>query len=137
MEMSLTTCRESLTVSLPVFSTDAVTYVQLDPKSGDLSSLHLHHKSLTVPPPVKIYRTVINDFDELFLHYDSQLSSSIKKAGNMIEQIEETTVSSYLVYIAFAALALSVVSLIVFYVVCRSVSSGVLVIAPPVSFQNH
>ena len=77
MEMSLTTCPESLTVSLPVFSTGAVTYVQWDPKSGDLSSLHLHHKSLTVPPPVKINRTVINDFDELFLHYDSQLSSSI------------------------------------------------------------
>ena len=54
---------------------------------------------------------------------------------NMIEQIEETTVSSYLVYIAFAALALSVVNLIVFCVV--AVSSGVLAITLPMSFHHR
>ena len=59
---------------------------------------------------------MINDFDELFQHYDNQLSSTLKNADSMIEQIEETTVSSYVAYIAFAAIALSVVNLIVFCV---------------------
>ena len=77
--------------------------------------------SPTIPPPVKINRTVINDFDELFQHYDNQLSSTLKNADSMIEQIEETTVSSYVTYIAFAAIALSVVNLIVFCVVCRCI----------------
>ena len=63
-EMSLTTCPERLTVSLPLFYTDTVTYVRWDPKSDDLSSLQLHRKSLSVPPPVKINRSVMNDLDE-------------------------------------------------------------------------
>ena len=90
-------------------------------KSNVLSGLHLHHNSLTTPPPIEINRTVINDFDELFQHYDNQLSSTLKKADNVIEQIEETTESSYVAYTAFAALALSVVNLIVFCVVCRCI----------------
>ena len=121
MKASLATCPRRLMVSLPFFSSSTVTYVQWDPKSNVLSALHLHHKSLTIPPPIKINRTVINDFDELFQHYDNQLSSTLKKADSMIEQIEETTESSYVAYIAFAARALSVVNLIVFCVVCRCI----------------
>lgn len=98
-----------------------VTYVQWDPKSNDLSALHLHHKSLTIPPPIKINRTVINDFDEFFQHYDNQLGSTLKKADSMIEQIKETTENSYVAYIAFAALALSVANLIALCVVCRCI----------------
>ena len=121
MKASLATYPQRLMVSFPLFSSSTVTYVQWDPKSNDLSALHLHHKSLTIPPPIKINRTVINDFDELFQRYDNQLSSTLKKADSMIEQIEETTESSYVAYIAFAALTLSVVNLIVFCVVCRCV----------------
>ena len=50
---------------MPLFSTDTITYVQWNPDSDDLEPLHLHHKSLTIPSPVVINGTMVNDFDAL------------------------------------------------------------------------
>ena len=66
METSLATCPESLTVSLPLFSADKISYVLWDPSSDDMSSLELHHASLTIPPAIVINRTAINHLDEMF-----------------------------------------------------------------------
>ena len=104
-------------------------------KSNVLSALHLHHKSLTTPPPIEINRTVINDFDELFQHYDNQLSSTLKKADNVIEQIEETTESSYVAYMPLLHLHYqwSISSCFVLFV---AVSSGVLAVTLSKSFPH-
>ena len=45
IETSLATCPESLTVSLPLFSTDKISFVRWDLGSDDMSSLELHHAS--------------------------------------------------------------------------------------------
>ena len=110
MEASSATCPKRLILLLPLFSTSTITYVQWYPKSNDLTPLHLHRS----PPPVKINRTGNSGFDDEFQHYDSQLRSTIKKADSMIDQIEETRDTSYVAYIAFTALGLSVVNLVVF-----------------------
>jgi len=91
MKTSLATCPKSLSVSLPLFSSDSIVYVPWDPSSNDMSPLQLHHESLTIPPPAVINRTVINEFDEMFEYYDSQLSSAIEKADDMVNQVEVTT----------------------------------------------
>ena len=119
MKTSLGTCPQRLLVSLPLFSTDMMTYVQWDSNSDDLTPLDLHQESLTIPPPIKINRTMIDNFDELFQRYDGQLSDTLQKADSLIDQIEETSQSSYVEYIAFIALGLSVVNFIVFCIVCR------------------
>ena len=49
-----------------------------------MSPLQLHHESLSVPPPVVINRTVINEFDELFGYYNSQLSSTIQYCAKVM-----------------------------------------------------
>ena len=121
MKTSLGTCPQRLLVSLPLFSTDMITYVQWDPNSDDLTPLDLHQESLTIPPPIKINRTVIDNFDELFQRYDGQLSDTLQKADSLIDQIEETTISSYVKYIAFIALGLSVINFIVFCIVYRCI----------------
>ena len=64
---------------------------------------------------------MIDNFDELFQRYDSQLSDTLQKADSPIDQIEETTISSYVEYIAFIALGLSVTNFIVFCIVCRCI----------------
>ena len=66
MKTSLATCPETLTVSLLLFSTDTIMYVQWNPDSGDIVPLQLHLKSLSVPPPVMINHTMMNDLDELY-----------------------------------------------------------------------
>ena len=90
MKASLATCPERLLVSLPVFSTSTITYVQWDSSSEDITPLQLHHESLAIPPPVKINRTLINELDEKFQLYDNQLSAVRRKADSLIYQIEES-----------------------------------------------
>ena len=133
MKTSLGTCPQRLLVSLPLFSTDMITYVQWDPNSDDLTPLDLHQESLTIPPPIKINRTVIDNFDELFQRYDGQLSDTLQKADSLIDQIEETTISSYVEYIAFIALGLSgsISSSVVLF---TDASSGYLDVEPHIRF---
>ena len=121
MKTSLGTCPQRLLVSLPLFSTDMITYVQWDPNSDDVTPLDLHQESPTIQPPIKINRTVIDNFDQLFQRYDGQLSDTLQKADSLIDQIEETTISSYVKYIAFIALGLSVINFIVFCIVYRCI----------------
>ena len=45
MKASVATCPERLVVSLPLFSTSTITYVQWDASSGDLTPLQFHHES--------------------------------------------------------------------------------------------
>ena len=135
MKRSLGTCPQRLLVSLPLFSTDMITYVQWDPNSDDLTPLDLHQESLTIPPPIKINRTVIDNFDELFQRYDGQLSDTLQKADSLIDQIEETTISSYVEYIAFIALGLSgsISSSVVLF---TDASSGYLDVEPHIRFLS-
>ena len=116
MKASLATCPERL-----LMSTSTITYVQWDPSSEDLIPLQLHHESLAIPPPVKINRTLINDLDEKFQLYDNQLSAVRREADSLIDQIEETFDSSYVEYVAFTALGLSITNFIVFCVLCRCI----------------
>ena len=49
MKTSLATCPETLTVSLPLFSTDTIMYVQWNPDSGNFVPLQFHFDSLFLP----------------------------------------------------------------------------------------
>ena len=81
--------------------------------------MDLHHESLTIQPPIKINRLVIDNFMSCFSV--AQLSRTLQKADSFIDQIEETTISNYVEYIAFIALGLSVTNCIVFRIVCRCI----------------
>ena len=119
MKTSLATCPESLSVSLPLFSTDTIMYIQWNPDSGDILPLQLHHESLSVPPSVVINHTVIDHFDELYEYYDSQLSSTLDKADSMINQIEVTTETTFTDYLVYATCGLSALYFILFCIVFR------------------
>ena len=77
MGTTLAFCPESLSVLLPLFSTNTLTYVRWDPNSGDVSPLRLHQESLLIPPPVVMNHTAINGSDELYQFYDRQLSATL------------------------------------------------------------
>ena len=119
MKTSLATCPETLAVSLSLFSTDTIMYVQCNPDSGDIVPLQLQLESLSVPPPVVINHTVINVLDELYEYYDSQLSSTLNKSDSMISQIEDTTEITWTDYLAYASCGLSAFNFIIFCVAYR------------------
>ena len=126
MKTTLASCPESLSISLPLFSSFSITYVHWDTASDDVSPLQLHHKSLSVPPSLIINRTVVNDLDELYQFYDSQLSSSaLEQAETMIDQIEVTSETTITEYVAFVACALSLIDFFLFCVACKCIFRAV------------
>ena len=86
-----------------------------------LTSLKFNISGKCFTGPVKINSTLINDLDEKFQLYDNQLSAVRRKADSLIDQIEETFDSSYVEYVAFTALGLSITNFIVFCVLCRCI----------------
>ena len=90
MKTSLATCPKSLSISLPLFAVDSI-----------------------------VNRTVINEFDELFQYYDSQLSSPINKTDDMVNQIKVTSETTLTDYIAYAAFGLSVLNFILCCITCQ------------------
>ena len=120
MKTTLAPCPESLSISLPLFSSSSITYVHWDPVSDDVSPLQLHHKSLSVPPSLIINGNV-NDLDELYQFYGSQLSSALEQAETMIDEIEVTSETTITEYVAFVACALSVIDFVLFCVACKCV----------------
>ena len=125
LKTTLASCPESLSISLPLFSASSITNVHWNPASDDVSPLELHHKSLTIPPSLTINKTAVNDLDELYQFYDSQLSSALKKTEAMIDQIEVTSETTLTEYIAFVACALSVIDFVLFCVACKCILRAV------------
>ena len=70
-EMALSACPERLLVSLPMFTTNSVSYVKWKPDSSDQATLQLHHQSLTIPPETKINHSIVKELDDTYQYYDS------------------------------------------------------------------
>jgi len=121
MKTSLATCPKALNVSLPILSEDSIVYVKRDPVKSDIGTLQLHHKSLSIPQRVSLNRTAINEFDELFNYYDSQLHSTLDKADAMINQIELTAETTLTDYIAYVALSLSNINFFICCIACQCI----------------
>ena len=117
-EMALSTCPERLLVSLPMFTTTSVSYVQWKPDSSDLTTLQLHRQSLTIPPETKINHSIIKELDDTYRYYDSQLSATLQKVDNLVDQINETAEDSLSVYLTYGALALSILNSVAMIIAC-------------------
>ena len=70
-EMVLSSCPERLLVSLPMFTTSSVSYLQWKPDSDDLTTLQLHHQSLTIPPETKTNHYIVKELDDTYRYYDN------------------------------------------------------------------
>ena len=124
-EMALSTCPERLLVSLPMFTTTSVSYVQWKPDSSDLTTLQLHHQSL-IPPETKINHSIIKELDDTYRYYYSQLSATLQKVDNLVDQINETAEDSLSVYLTYRALALSILNSVAMIIACKCIYRAVL-----------
>ena len=70
-EMALPTCPVRLLVSLPMFTTNSVSYLQWKLDSHDLTTLQLHHQSLTIPPETKTNHSIVKQLDDTYGYYDN------------------------------------------------------------------
>ena len=109
-EMALSTCPERLLVSLPMFTTNSVSYVKWKPDSSDQTTLQLYHQSLTIPCETKINHSIVKELDDTYQYYDSQLSAALQKVDSLVDKIYETAEDSLTNYLTYAGLALSVLN---------------------------
>ena len=123
MKTGLTTCPKSLGITLPIFTSDSITYIPWQ-TVADPQLLELHYKSLKIPPNTKVNKTIINALDSLYKQLDLQLAETIntanKKINNIIE-VSTSTLKEILLYVAFSlSVANSIILATWFYILaCR------------------
>ena len=72
------TCPKYLTISLALFRRKTIKYVPWIPSHASNSTIQLHYKSLSIPPPLKFNKSVINALDKTFHRIDRDLAEKIK-----------------------------------------------------------
>lgn len=125
-ETAPSTFPERLSVSLPMFTTDSVSYIKKKPDSRDLATLQSHHHSLTIPPETKINHSTVKELDDTYRRYDSQLSATLQKVDSLVDQTNETAEDSPSVHSTYAALALKVLNSVAMITACKCIHRVVL-----------
>ena len=112
---------QRLFVSLPMFTTNPVSYVKWKPDSSDQTTLQLHHQSLTIPPETKINHSIVKELEDTYQYYDSQQTATRQRVDSFVDQINETAEDSLSVSLTYAALALSVLNSVAMIIACKCV----------------
>lgn len=132
MQTSLSFCPERMSMSLPLFEEELITYVKWDSTIDD-NLLHLHHKSLSIPPPITINKTLITELDQEINWYDDQLTKRINKANKEIEKIKETSFTTFQVVLIYAAFTLSIINFVLMCVCCSCLLNYCRAVPPSVT----
>ena len=103
-----------------------MSYVRWKPDSSDLTTLQLHRQSLTIPPETKINHSIIKELDDTYRYYDSQLSDTLQKVDNLVDQINEAAGDSLSVYLTYGALALSILNSVAMIIACKCIHRVIL-----------
>ena len=112
MKTGLATCPERIRITLPIFSTNEIHYIPWQ-SAVDPNLPQLHYKSLKIPPPTNINKTIINALDNLYSQLDLELAIAIREANRKIDEIRETSISTLNDALAYAAFALSLFIILV------------------------
>ena len=117
-ETGLGRCPETMTIHLPILTSDNVNYVSWSGTS-DNSLFELHYKSLKIPPPMKFDQNTTDALDKTYQFFDNRLSNKLKDIKQNIAEIKEgspTTLNDALTYATLALTTLnSIVIILAFY----------------------
>ena len=115
MVTGLGTCPQRMTLTVPVFSRDTLTYTPWTPTDDD-TLLRLHYKSLPIPPPDTLNKTVLKELDNTYQTLDARLTLQLAKANDSIASLHETTDTPISAILAALALSLSLLNTLVLLV---------------------
>ena len=112
------TCPAHLTMNLPIFRRNNIRYVPWTPTDYNNNTINLHYKSLNIPPPLELNKTVINALDKTFHRLDGHLADKLKTIRADVDNIHEVSNTPLAIAIASIALVFSAVNLLTFIVLC-------------------
>ena len=117
-QTGLGTCPHSITLHLPLFSSNSFRYIPW--KNDDNDLLKLHYQSLNFTPPLQFDNQTLQSLDHTFRLLDGQFTSqiaTIKQDLSHLHSVRSTTLNDRLTYIALSLTLLNTFVIIVLY--CR------------------
>ena len=112
MTSGLGTCPARISVTVPMASPFLLKFTPWAPALANDSGILFSHKTLDIPPPEHLNKSILNALDKTFNAIDGQLTRSLETTNNEIDAITEEP-DTTTAYIGYAALAFSLVSCIV------------------------
>ena len=109
-------CPPVITMSIPIFSRRIIRYIPWVVPANH-STLNLHYQSLKFGPRLHFNKTTIKALDETFNRINGPLNTKIKVIKDDINSIKETTVTTTTKIIAYAALTLAVVNIVMLIII--------------------
>ena len=110
-------CPSTITITFPIFRRKIIKYVPWTPMDNN-ATINLHYKSLNVPPPLKLNKTVLIALDRTFQRLDGDLAIKLQKVRQDINRIHEVNVTPTAIILASIAISLSLINVIVFIALC-------------------
>ncbi|KAK3721639.1 hypothetical protein QZH41_003661 [Actinostola sp. cb2023] len=110
-------CPSTITITFPIFRRKIIKYVPWTPMDNN-ATINLHYKSLNVPPPLKLNKTVLIALDRTFQRLDGDLAIKLQKVRQDINRIHQVNVTPTAIILASIAISLSLINVIVFIALC-------------------
>ena len=112
MASGLGTCPARITVTVPIASPFQLQFTPWAPVLAN-DSVTFNRPVLDIPPPAHLNESVLHELDTTFSTLDGQLSDTIRETNENIADIQESSVTTATAYVAYFALALSLLSCLV------------------------
>ena len=113
MTAGLGTCPKSMSLTVPLFSTDTFQYVPWQAAAPNQPIMQLHYKSLHFLPKVKLNNTIKRELEQTYQTLDGKLTSDLQQANDDINDISETSTTSATTVVAYCAMGLTVLNLLI------------------------
>ncbi|KAK3731046.1 hypothetical protein QZH41_006947 [Actinostola sp. cb2023] len=110
------TCPSVLTINLPIFRRKIIKFVPWTPNHYN-ATIDLHYKSLSIPPPLTVNKTVITALDKTFNRLNGHLATKLNKVQQDIKNIHEVTTTPIALVLGSIALCISIINFIIIVVI--------------------
>ena len=112
LALGLGTCPARITVTVTMASPFQLQFTPWAPVLVNESTT-FRSPVLDIPPPAHLNQSVLNDLETTFSTLDGQLSDTIRETNQHIADIQDSSATTTTAYVAYFALALSLLSCLV------------------------
>ncbi|KAL9978457.1 hypothetical protein ACROYT_G015976 [Oculina patagonica] len=109
-------CPEHMTVSVPLASAANIHFVPWASLTANTTMEYFNHVTLSVPTPVALNQSILDSLDATFTALDGQLTQSLQSTSADIADIQEASISLTADYVAYSALSVGLLNLILNFV---------------------
>ena len=112
MATGLGHCSKHITVSVPMATTLHLRFTSWARVTLNSTMAFFKHAVFDIPPPEHLNKTILDSLDATFNTLDGQLTESIQTTSKKIDEIHESSTTSTTDYVAYSALSIGILNLV-------------------------